>query len=169
MILSRVFAHFRDSTKAFVRAPGLALSLLFTIALGVGSNVSMYAFIQGLVDSHLPRVNTERMVSIFSHDQFGGAGPVSRSEYQLLKDRGDAFEWVGAARIAPKAIELRDRSEVAIVAAVTPSLANPLRLAQGNGIVISHRMWQSEFAGANPLGNQIRIDQVKASDPGSCT
>jgi hypothetical protein len=131
MILSRIVSHVRASTKAFVRAPGLALSLLFTIALGIGSNASMYTFIQGLTHSGLRQVYMERVVSIFGHDQFGGAGPLSQNEYQLLKDRVDVFEWVGAARIAPKAIELRDRSEVAIVAAVTPGLANTLRLAPG--------------------------------------
>ena len=32
----------RNSSRSFVRAPALSLALLFTIALGVGSNASIY-------------------------------------------------------------------------------------------------------------------------------
>ena len=35
----------RNSARAFARAPGLSLVLLLTIALGVGSNVSVFGFV----------------------------------------------------------------------------------------------------------------------------
>jgi hypothetical protein len=48
MIFTEVFLTIRKSTRAFARAPVLSLALLFTIALGVGSNASVYGFVQGL-------------------------------------------------------------------------------------------------------------------------
>jgi hypothetical protein len=50
-------------------------------------------------------------------------------------------------------------SEVAIVGAITPSLAAALNLPLGAGVFISHRMWQSAFGGnANIRGKRIRLN-----------
>jgi len=161
VILSRSLLRIRRSARAFARAPGLSFALLLTIALGVGSNSSVYGFLQGLTHATSPLRGTDRIVSIFRQDRFRGAGPFSPDDYQLLKTSREAFDWIGAARIQPSDTVIGDRSEIAIVAAVTPNLAGVLQLPVDNGVVISHRLWASEFGGrANAIGSQIRIDNV---------
>jgi hypothetical protein len=134
---------------------------LFTIALGVASNASVYGFIDGLTHPGSSFESADRVVSIFKQDRFGEAGPLSRNEYHLLDQQVDAFDWIEAARITPSDIMIADRSEIAIVAAVMPNLAAAIKVPLGNGVVLSHRMWQSDFGGrSDVIGNHIRINNV---------
>ena len=144
-----------------MRAPGLSLALLLTIALGVGSNSSVYGFLEGLTHPATPFGGPDRIASIFGQDRFGGAGPLSPADYQVLKANRGTFDWIGAARIKPRDAVIGGDAEIAIVAAVTPNLAGALKLPLDKGVVISHRVWENEFAsGANAVGSQIRIDNA---------
>ena len=161
VILSRTIPRLSRSARAFLRAPGLLFALLLTIALGVGSNSSVYGFLQGLTHPASPLGDSDRIVSIFGQDRFRGAGPLSPDAYQLLKTSRDLFDWIGAVRINPRDTVLGSHAEIAIVAAVTPNLAAALKLPLHNGVIISHRIWENEFGGkANVVGSQIRIDNV---------
>ncbi len=161
MMFAEGFFTICKSTRAFARAPILSLPLMFTIALGVGSNASVYGFVQGLTHPGSSLEYADRMVSIFKQDRFGGAGRLSRDEYQLLKPGVDAFEWVEAVRITPSDITIGDRSEIVSVAAVMPSLAAALKVPVGNGVVLGYHLWQSDFGGrTDAIGNHIRIDNV---------
>jgi ABC-type antimicrobial peptide transport system permease subunit len=161
--LPPVLFEIRYSARKFARAPGLALALLVTIALGIGSNVSVYGFIRGLTKSSNPLTSAGGVVSIFRQDAHRAAGPLSYQEYLSLKRDPSAFEWIGGARISPSTIATAGQSAIGSVAAVTSNLAGVLSLSLENGVVISHRMWQSEFgAKANVRGEQIRINGVNA-------
>jgi putative ABC transport system permease protein len=151
----------RDSSRAFIRAPALSLALLFTIALGVGSNVSIYGFVQGLTHPDSPLRVTDGIVSISGQDPSRESGPLSRREYRLLQNAPETFDWIGAARITPSDITVGDHTEIAMVADVTPNLARALNLALRGGVVISHHMWQSELGSrANILGDRIRVNNL---------
>src|ERR1700691_457524 len=161
MMLTEFFFTIRKSTRAFARAPVLSLALLFTIALGVGSNASIYGFVQGLTHPGYSLEYPNRIVSIFKQDRFRAAGPLSRNEFQLLQQPVDAFDWIEAARVTPSDITINDRSEIVTVAAVMPNLAAALKLPLGNGVVLSYRIWQSDFDGrTDAIGNHVRIDNV---------
>ncbi len=154
MDLSGILIDIRHSARHFVRSPGLALALLFTIALGIGSNVAVNGFVRGLTRSDLPPVSRERVVSIFRRD----AGPLSYQDYRWLNSHREGFEWIGAARILPSTVAIAGQSEIMSVAAVTPSLANFLDLSFNGGLVISHRVWESDFQGkADVRGESIRL------------
>jgi hypothetical protein len=133
-----------------VRTPGLTLALLLTIALGIGGNVSIHGFARGLTSPDSPLTSVDRVVSIFGRDAHREAGPLSYEDYRLLKGHRDTFEWIGAARVSPGAIALAGQSAIVSIAAVTPDLTGLLKLPLDKGVVISRRMWQSEF-GANAL------------------
>ena len=106
-------------------------------------------------------ISADRIVSIFKQNRYGEAGPLSRNEYHSLGQQVDAFDWIEAARITPSDIMMGDRSEIAIVAAVMPKLAAVLKVPLGNGVVLSYRMWQSDFGGrTDVIENHIRIDNV---------
>ena len=161
MRFTEVFYTIRNSAKAFARAPVLSLALLLTIALGVGSNASVYGFVQGLTHAGSSSEFAERVVSIFKYDKLGEARPLSGGEYQLLEQRVEAFDWIEAARVTPSEITIGDRLEIVTVAAVMPNMAAALKVPLRNGVVLSYRLWQSDFDGrADAIGNRIRIDNV---------
>jgi hypothetical protein len=151
----------RASIRAFVRTPGLSIALLLTIAIGVGSNASVYGFIQGLTNSGLRFKHADRIVSIFRQDRFYDFGQLSRTEYLQLKQSRHVFTWVGAARIVPTDIVIDDRPKIAIVAAVTPKLAEALNLPPGLGIIVSHHMWLNQLDGKSDIiGRRIQVDNT---------
>lgn len=161
MDLSGIFIDIRYSARHFVRSPGLALALLFTIALGVGSNVTVNGFVRGMMRSDLPPASRERVVSIFSRDAHGEAGALSDQDYRWLNNHRDGFEWIGAARIMPSSVTIAGQSEIMSVAAVTPSLAGYLNLSLNGGLAISHRIWENDFRGkADVRGEPIRVAGV---------
>ena len=161
MILSRGLPAIRASARAFVRTPGLSIALLFTIAIGVGSNASVYGFVQGLTNPRLPLKHADRIVSILGQDRFHELGQLSPAEYLQLKRSSNVFAWIGAARIAPTDIAIDGHPKIAIVAAVTPNLVEALDLSPGVGIIVSHHMWQNELDGkADVIGHQIRVDNA---------
>ncbi|MGC2662318.1 MAG: hypothetical protein WA324_30510 [Bryobacteraceae bacterium] len=143
--MSRIRFDIKYSVRKLLRAPGLAIALLLTIALGIGSNVSVQGFARGLTRGEFPNRSLDRTVSIFGSNTSSGIAPFSYGEYLFLKTHSDAFEWMGAARVSPAAIVMDDQSEVVSVAAVTSNLAGALGLPLGKGAVISQRMWREEF------------------------
>ena len=141
----------------------MALALLFTIALGIGSNVTIHGFAEGLTRPDSTRTSVDRVVSVFWREAFREAGPLSYQQYLSLKSRLDVFEWIGAARVSPRTIAMAGQSAIVSVAALTSNLASLLNLSLDDGVVISRRIWRSEFgAKADIRGDQIRIDGVDA-------
>jgi len=162
-ILSGILNDIRYSARGLLRSPGLTLALLFTIALGLGSNVTVRGFIRGLTVRHAPIAAKGRVVSIFGRDRYRGTGPVSYQDYLSLKGHSGEFEWIGAARVSQYAVKLAGQSEIESVAAVTPDLADLFNLSLNGGVVISRRAWQSEFRSeANLRGESVRIGDVDA-------
>lgn len=155
--------HLRYSARSFTRTPGLALALLFTIALGVASVVSVRGLVDGLTKPLFPLGSRDRLVSVFAQGAQREAGPLSKQQYLSLKSRHNVFQWVGAARISPRTVEIDSQTEFVSVAAVTPNLAGVFGLPLTKGVVISHRMWQRDFdAATDIIGEEIRIDGVTA-------
>jgi hypothetical protein len=72
-----VWADLRYSATSLTRTPGLALTLLLSIALGIGSNASVVGFAHGLVTRDLPIPRIDTVVSLFARDARGTLGPVS--------------------------------------------------------------------------------------------
>ncbi len=156
MVFPRVLVAIRNSSRAFARAPALSLALLFTIALGVGSNASVYGFVQGLTHPNLALSRVGGVISILGLDRSGQSGPLSSREYHLLNSDTNTFDWIAAARITPGDISMGGRSKVAIIAEVTPDLAAALNLPLRGGVILSHHLGQSEL-GSRPLLPEDRV------------
>lgn len=139
----------------------MALALLFTIALGIASIVSVRGFVDGLTKPLFPLGSLNRLVSVFGRDAQGEADPLSKQQYLYARSRHDVFQWVGAARVSPDTITMNGQTVFVSVAAVSPNLAGVFGLPLDEGVVISHRMWQRELgASADVLGEEIRINSV---------
>ena len=161
MSFSGGFLRIRRSIRAFARAPGLALVLLLTIALGVGSNAAVYGFLQGLIDPALPLRSGERLVSVFETDRSRNAGPLSPEEYGLIEKSQGVLAWVGAVSIKPRTAIVGGHTRVLSVAAATPQLGEALSLPLNKGAVISRDFWKRELGGsARAVGSWLRIDGV---------
>ncbi len=139
----------------------MSLALLLTIALGIGSNVTVQGFVQGMTRSAFPLASRGRVVAVFRRDAHREAGPLSYQDYLSLRSHSGPFEWIGAARILPRTVRLAGQSTIMSVAFVTPPLAHFLNLSMKDGIVISHRVWENRFRSeVDARSEKIRIDGV---------
>ena len=156
----RIVADLRYSARSLVRSPGLALALLLTIAIGVGSNAAVFGFVRGLVTRDIPLAHRDRLVSVYARQADSGFGPLSFDEYRSLTDQAASFEVVGALQESHATVVLGDRMSIRSLAIITPPVAELLQLPAG-GIVISDRLWRTELGSKGPVTSQsIRIDGV---------
>jgi predicted permease len=157
-----VRANLRYSAKTLARTPALTITLLLTIALGIGSNAAVIGFVRGLVTRDVPLRGIETMVSVFARGAQDSFGPLSYEDYASVKARQDLFDTLGAARESKSSVVVDGRSSVLSVAALTPECASLFDLPVQDGVVVSHRVWQSEFDGRSELrGERIRIDGIE--------
>ncbi|HLK20568.1 MAG TPA: ABC transporter permease [Bryobacteraceae bacterium] len=149
----------RYSVRQFVRSPGVSLTLLLTIALGIGSNVAIHGFVQGGFFQGATPASFSRVVSIFARDLHREAGPLSFRQYLEIQSHREAFEWVAAARITPRTVILNGQSTVLSIGYVTPDLASFFNLSFASGVLLSQHAWENEFGADNRIrGQKIRID-----------
>lgn len=135
---------------------------MLTIALGIGSNVSVDGFVRGLTKSNSPLTSIPGLVSIFGQDAHREISPLSYQEYRLLSSNRNTFEWIGAARVSPVSMVTADESSVVSEAVMTSQLASLLNLSL-SGVVISHHIWQNQFGGkADVQGQQVRINGIES-------
>jgi len=141
------------SARSLGRSPGLATALLLTIALGLGSNVTVLGFIRGLAVSRSGFTPDARVVSVFARDRYRGAGPLSYDDYAGLRSlRG--VEWVGAARVSQRSMKFGEQVEMVSVAGVTPQVARFLGLPVDSGIVLGRRFWQQELGAPTKIAGE---------------
>lgn len=88
----------RHSLRSLARQPGLTVTLLLTIALGIGSNAAVFGFVRGLVTPALPVAEIDTVVSLFTRDTHRMLAPVSYAGYLSVKASTGVFESIGAAR-----------------------------------------------------------------------
>lgn len=158
-----MLAELKYSTRSFARAPGLALALLITIAIGIGSNASVLGFVRGSLTRGLPIPGIDALASVFARDAQGALGPVSLEDYLSLKTQLAGIATMGAVRESQASVVLEDRSSMMSVAALTPDLAGLFQFPHGDGVVISHRVWQIELDGKDDVrGTPIRVNEVDA-------
>src|SRR2546427_5894790 len=75
------------SARGLTRSPGVALALVLTIALGIGSNAAVHGFVRGLMARDLPLPAADTIVSVFAWDRQRRPGSVSYEEFQSLRAR----------------------------------------------------------------------------------
>jgi hypothetical protein len=124
--------------RSLARTPGLALALVFTIAIGIGSNVTIDGFVRGLLTRGSPLIHQE-FLSVFARDAQGRPGPLTHEQYVALRAEA-AFSWIGAARVTQTTFDLGGGEETLAAAAVTPELAELLMLPVHQGVVVSHAL-----------------------------
>jgi putative ABC transport system permease protein len=157
-------AHFRRSARSFLRTPGLALGVVASIAVGIGGNASVYAFVRGLLTRDLPVPEPDRLVWLFGRSAHAAFEPVSYDTYAGLKvAAADPFEMLGAVRESRSTVVIDGKTSLLSIAAVTPEVRDLLGLPPGEHAVVSRELSRSE------LGRRIAVDGVAVRTGGTDT
>jgi hypothetical protein len=147
----------RYAARSLGRSPGLAATLLLSIALGIGSNAAVASFVRGLVDRALPVPHADRLVALFGRDAQDGHAPLSLDTFRALEAEAH-FEKLGAVRETRGQVVLGGRSSVRTLGTVLGDAAELLGSPGGSGVVVSHALWHQELDARAVPGTRIQID-----------
>ncbi|MBL8204763.1 MAG: ABC transporter permease [Blastocatellia bacterium] len=163
----------RFGIRMLLKKPGFTAAALIALALGIGANTAIFSVINGVFLNPLAYHEPERLMMIWEKLTRADQVELSPQDYEEYVKRNQVFAHIGAAEGAN--FNLTGGSEPvhvdgqAATASLFPLLGvNPLLGrtftkeeddADAPVVVLSHRLWQSHFAGNPAILNQtIRLN-----------
>src|SRR6185312_4178442 len=157
-----VLRDLRYASRSFRRAPGLALTAVLALALGIGSSTAVFSVVDRILFRSLPYGNPAELVS------FGFVAPIEPEEFMLgtayvqWKNSQSAFASMAAWAPGGQACDLTESSPERLTCALVertllPTLeVRPLlgrnftkeedRPHGARVVLISHALWRTRFA-----------------------
>ncbi|HEV8432049.1 MAG TPA: ABC transporter permease, partial [Thermoanaerobaculia bacterium] len=169
------------AARQISRHPGYALTIIITLALGIGANTAIFSVINSVLLSTLPVRDPQQLVFLTNQNEQGfeaGFGDGNRDfvtypEFQQLERNRRLFSGLLAATSYPPRVPVENGAPAKVslvsgsyfpVLGVTPALGHAFgpevdRLRDANPVaVISDAFWQDRFGGARDvIGRRIRI------------
>ena len=174
--MDRLLQDLRYAIRSFAKAPGFTALALFTVALGIGVNATVFSFVNALLLRPAPVVRDPgTLVSVFTSDFSSGLyGSSSYPDYLSIKEQASAFEGLaafteGAANMAVGNALYRVRTSAVSaeyfgLLGVSPTLGRPIAATDATPdappvAVIGHSLWQRAFGGSpSAVGAQAVLD-----------
>jgi putative ABC transport system permease protein len=167
----------RYALRLTQRAPGPAVVVLLTIAVGVGANAAIFSIIRAVLLAPLPFREPERLVELTERwPNRPGPRPISTLNYRDWANQSTVFEQMAA--VSWGSVTVSDGLEPVYVdgSLVSPSYFELFGLHAAIGrtfapdedqpgrsrvVVLSHRLWGSQFrSDPSVVGRSIRLDGV---------
>lgn len=166
---------FRYSLRSFQRRPLLIFSIVLTLAIGIGCNAAIFAFVDRLLLKPLPYPQPEQLLVLWELDRKNPEepSPTSMSNAVDWMERQSSFDSVGV--FTPWMPSLIGEGEPERLVGVSASSgyfaalkARPLlgrtigaeedRPGGDNVVVLSHGLWRRRFGGdPGIVGRSIRL------------
>lgn len=166
----------RFAIRALRRRPGFTAVAVFTLAIGIGANTSIFSVIHGVLLQPLPYVEPERIVTVGVKPRQPTHVPGNMSFPDLadIRDSGGAFETLVGFGSTNFTLTGLGEPEMISVSRVTEGLLETFRVAPllGRDIrrdefganaasvaVVSHAMWRDRFGEDRAaIGKTLQLD-----------
>ena len=173
--LEDLIVDLRYACRACARQPGFTMTVVVTLAIGIGANTAMFSVVRSVLLEPRPYANADRLVTLSElWPQLPGPRPVSMLNYQDWVGQNTVFDRIAAVSWGSVTVSGVGESVYVNGSTVSPAYFDVfgLRAALGRTflpgedqpgrdrvVVIGHRLWISQFA-ANPaiVGTSIRLD-----------
>lgn len=180
--LDMIGQDIRFAFRSLLRRPAMSTVLVFTLAVAIGANATIFSLVDSLFFASLAVEEPERVVEIYGTSErdanvagFQGFLPVSHPNFEDLRSRASTLEGAYAYTIWPVSLEIGaepERSQTMFVSGeyfsllgVTPHRGRVFGpddddVEGGSPIaVISHALWEERF-GADPeaVGRSFRMN-----------
>ncbi len=174
--MEAVLRDVRHAVRALARQRAFTLTVLATLALGIGANTAMFSIVYGMLLRPLPYPDSEAIVRVgeWQHDRSQSTVFVSNATLPLLQEEAESFEQLAA--YTPSAVVWRSPAGAVALpgARVSPSLFPLLRATPHLGrlfaaeearsgaervVLLSHRAWTTRFGSAPDIvGSVLELD-----------
>jgi len=176
-----MFHDLHHAIRGLLRTPGFTAAAVLSLALGIGGNVLMFGLADSLVLHPFPYPDPDRLVAIGVNfpriaDEERFIEALSAPEYQDIA-QSRSLRNVVAFDLGNRNISGGDRPERVFTALVAGNVFDTIGMSPAAGrsflpeeyqggrrvAILSHRIWQSRFAGDPALvGRTIRINGVES-------
>ncbi|HEY1767206.1 MAG TPA: ABC transporter permease [Terracidiphilus sp.] len=161
----------RYAFRQLRKAPGLALTVVLTLALGIGANAAVFTLFDQVLLRMLPVVRPQDLVRFEWSGAFSGSIPM----YKDLRDQNQVFTGVLAADKATVGVSWRNQAENEDAEVVSGNYFQLLELRPALGrlftqrddtskdsnfvAVLSYNYWRSRFAASSDvIGQSILVN-----------
>jgi putative ABC transport system permease protein len=168
----QVLQNVRFSFRMLARNPGLTLTVLLTLALGIGANTAIFTVDYATLLAPLPYPHPEQLVMVWSKQQIY-RNITSAGDFTDWKRQATAFQDLNAWTGKSFNIATNDQPEFIQAVAETPGMntmvGEPLALGRDfvpqegvpgrdHVVILTHKLWMR--LGANPgiVGTTLRLD-----------
>jgi len=179
--LESIIADLKLTLRRLIKSPGFAVTILLTLAMGIGANTAVFSVINSLLLKPLPYPDSDRLVSLWLNAP-GAAGlanfqkglPLSTSMYFAFSENNQTFESLGAwikgkANVTglarPEEVETIFVTDGVLQAlGVSPVTGRELTATDqvpnsANNVMLSYGYWQRRFGGdPSVVGHTMVVD-----------
>jgi len=171
--MQTLFYDLRYALRQLVKAPGLILLAVLTLALGVGANTAIFTVIESVLLRPLPYAHSDRLLYIGPAADNPGPGATSWLNYQDLRAQSKLLSDVAGYSEDGSVIESHDGSQSVAAPRVTTNLfsmlgAQPLlgrtftdaegQTGGSQAVLLSEALWRGSFhADPKIVGQVLKI------------
>src|SRR3984957_13719901 len=91
----RLTQNFRLAFRQLAKTPGFTLTVVLTLALGIGATTAIFSLVEGILLRPLPFSNPDRLVLLGDHIGGGTSLPVTPREIGTYSTASSAFSSMG--------------------------------------------------------------------------
>jgi predicted permease len=170
----------RHTVRLIRTRPGFVLTVVLSLALGIGANTTIFSVVHGVLIQPLPYPRADALVGIYNRFTISGQvyedAALSPGMYSACRNDCQAFDyfgvWTAGAATVTGAGEPEQVETVTVTHGVLPAFGVPASLGRWFSLeddspggartaILSHGYWQRRFGGdRGVLGRTVVIDFV---------
>ena len=181
-MISNLLADLRTTFRRLLHKPGLALTAVLAVGLGIGLTTAMFSIVNGVMLKGLPFDEPQELMALSRVNLSDGPSRlVGRiHDYRDLVERQSTFELIAgmeivSANVSPPGQDPEFLTAASVTAntfqllGANPALGRTFTTAEEAAggpsvVVIGHRFWQDRLEGSpDAVGNALRVNGVEAT------
>jgi putative ABC transport system permease protein len=170
--MESLLQNLRFSLRMLAKNPGLTVTVLLTLALGIGANTAIFTVDYETLLAPLPQPQPDQLVVVWSKLQ-GQRNVVSAGDYLDWKQQSNVFQTLCASSGGSVNLSTQDQPEMVPAQQVTAGFYDMLGnrfylgrdIAPEEGVagkdhvvVLTYKMWKHLGANRRILGTQLRLN-----------
>ena len=173
--LETLLQDLRFAFRVLRKSPGFAITVVITLALGIGANTAIFSIVYGVVFRPLPYPHPQRIVELTESSPRGSdERDVTYQEMQFLIEHGSPFKFLTGYTVQGYNLRVGNKTERVKgqpvstdyfhVLGINPLLGRDFLAEEntGNGAhvaILSYGIWQTQMGGdRETIGRTITLD-----------
>ena len=173
--LETLLQDLRFAFRVLRKSPGFAITVVITLALGIGANTAIFSIVYGVVFRPLPYPNPQRIVELTESSPRGSdEKDVTYQEMQFLLEHGSPFQFLTGYTVQGYNLSVGNKTERVKgqpvstdyfhVLGINPLLGRDFLAEENTGdgahvAILSYGIWQTQMDGdRETIGRSITLD-----------